>query len=256
MKGILFGMALLLVGGCSSREGRPREILSREIQPSEVRLREFRLKEVQPEEAQPGKVRAQGVQSEVFRPREGDLLFQVNEPSAMTDAIVEATARDGAPGFSHVAIYCEEQGEGRVLEASGEGGVRCVTIEEFLRSSARIDGRPGVVVKRVKGEVEFPVGQAIERARSHIGEPYDYSYRPGNGRMYCSELVYVSYLRADGTPLFTARPMNFRNAAGELPAFWAELFERLGEPVPEGVPGTNPNDMAAEPLLEEVGRYF
>lgn len=198
-----------------------------------------------------------GCTSREFQPRPGDLLFQVNEPSAMTNAIVDATARGDALGFSHVAIYCEEQGEGRVLEASGEGGVRSVPLEEFLRSSARIGGRPGVVVKRVKEEGEkFPVGQAIERAKSHIGEPYDYSYLPDNGKMYCSELVYVSYLRADGTPLFTAQPMNFRNADGELPAFWTELFERLGEPVPEGVPGTNPGDMAAEPVLEEVGRYF
>lgn len=33
-------------------------------------------------------------------------------------------------------------------------------------------------------------------------------------------------------------------------------FARLGEPVPEGLPGTNPNDMAREEILEEVHRYF
>ena len=41
-----------------------------------------------------------------------------------------------------------------------------------------------------------------------------------------------------------------------LPKLWADLFDRLGEPVPEGLPGTNPNDMAQEELLEEVHRYF
>ena len=50
--------------------------------------------------------------------------------------------------------------------------------------------------------------------------------------------------------------MNFRAADGTLLQFWADLFDRLGEPVPEGLPGTNPNDMAQEELLEEVHRYF
>ena len=50
--------------------------------------------------------------------------------------------------------------------------------------------------------------------------------------------------------------MNFRAADGTMPAFWTELFEKLGEPIPEGVPGTNPNDMAREGVLTEVGRYF
>ena len=50
--------------------------------------------------------------------------------------------------------------------------------------------------------------------------------------------------------------MNFRAADGTLPQFWTELFARRGEAVPEGVPGTNPNDMAREAALEEVFRWF
>lgn len=73
---------------------------------------------------------------------------------------------------------------------------------------------------------------------------------------HCSELVWESYRAENGTPLFTARPMNFRAADGTLPQFWADLFDQLGEQVPEGLPGTNPNDMAREELLEEVHRYF
>ena len=50
--------------------------------------------------------------------------------------------------------------------------------------------------------------------------------------------------------------MNFRAADGHMPAFWTELFDRLGEPIPEGIPGTNPNDLAKEPVLQEVWRFF
>ena len=189
-----------------------------------------------------------------FTPNTGDLLFQVNEPSAMTDAITDATAQQDRYKISHVAIFQRTETGMWALEATGEGGVRRTPWHEFLNSSARINGRPGVIVMRVRED--FPIGEAMRRAESHLGEPYDYSYLPDNGRMYCSELVYESYRRADGTPLFTARPMNFRNADGELPAFWVELFGRLGEPVPEGIPGTNPADMAKEPVLEPVHRFF
>ena len=96
----------------------------------------------------------------------------------------------------------------------------------------------------------------IERARKFIGQPYDYSFRPDNGKMYCSELVWESYLAPDGSRRFPARPMNFLAADGSLPRFWAELFAGLGEEIPQDIPGTNPNDMARDPQLKEVTRYY
>ena len=53
-----------------------------------------------------------------------------------------------------------------------------------------------------------------------------------------------------------ARPMNFLAADGSLPRFWAELFAGLGEEIPQDIPGTNPNDMARDPQLKEVARYY
>ncbi len=122
--------------------------------------------------------------SEEFPLRTGDLLFQVNEPSEMTEAITDATAPHDRHKISHVAIFQQAGDRRLVIEATGRGGVRKVTLEEFLRSSARIEGRPGVLAMRVRAE--FPVGEAIRRAEAHLGEPYDYSYLPDNGRMYSS----------------------------------------------------------------------
>ena len=45
--------------------------------------------------------------------------------------------------------------------------------------------------------------------------------------------------------------MNFRAADGSL-----ELFAGLGEEIPQDIPGTNPNDMARDPQLKEVARYY
>lgn len=188
------------------------------------------------------------------RPHTGDLLFQAGKNSDMTGAITAATGEDGQLNFSHVGIAVVSGGADSVLEATTDGGVRLTTLAEFLDRSAKIGGRPAVVAMRLKDTAG--VAAAVRRARSFLGVPYDYSYQPGAGKLYCSELVWESYRAEDGSPLFTAQPMNFRAADGTLPQFWADLFARLGEPVPEGLPGTNPNDMAREEILEEVHRYF
>ena len=191
-----------------------------------------------------------------YTPQAGDLLFQVAADGAFSDAIVTATAQRDSLQFSHVAIVAvAEDGTPYVVEASSRCGVARTAWDTFFAASQPVSGHPGVVAMRVT-ERDFPVAEAVARAETHIGEAYDWSFRPDNGSLYCSELVYESFRRADGSPLFTARPMNFRAADGHMPAFWTELFDRLGEPIPEGIPGTNPNDLAKEPVLQEVWRFF
>lgn len=184
----------------------------------------------------------------------GDLLFMAGESSAMTGAITAATGRNGGLNYSHVGIAAGSERADSVIEATTEGGVRIVALDEFLARAVRIGGRPGVVAMRLKDTAG--VAAAVARARRFLGQPYDYSFRPRNGRMYCSELVWESFLAPDSSYLFSARPMNFRAPDGSMPPFWTDLFARLGEPVPEGVPGTNPNDMARERLLIQTGYRF
>lgn len=185
--------------------------------------------------------------------RTGDLLFQCGT-GTMTEAIVDATGRDEALNFTHVGIAVIGERGDSVLEATSDGGVRMTALDDFLNKSAKLNGRPAVVAKRLNDTTG--VAAAVRRARTLLGLPYDYSFRPDNGHYYCSELVYESYRHPDGSPRFTARPMNFRAPDGTLPRYWAELFERLGEPIPEGVPGTNPNDMSRDVQLHEVHRWF
>lgn len=194
----------------------------------------------------------------------GDLLFMCGENSEMTGAITAATGSDGRKNaakngdggldFAHVGIaVCANEADS-VLEATTEGGVRMTALAEYLDRAARIDNRPAVIAKRLRDTTG--VAAAIARARTHIGLPYDYAFGPGADAFYCSELVQACYLRADGSPVFATQPMNFRAADGTMPQFWVALFAGLGKPIPQGVSGTNPNDMAREAALAEVYRYF
>lgn len=185
----------------------------------------------------------------------GDLLFQVGKNSGMEQAIKAATGRSKTPDFTHVGIVVVRDGADSVLEATSEGGVRMTSLKEFLqRAAPDIKGRPLVVAKRLRDTAGLAA--SLQHAAACIGHPYDYAFRHGNGRYYCSELVWENYRTPDGERRFPARPMNFRAQDGTMPQFWIELFEQLGEPIPEGEPGTNPNDMACDPQLQEVGRWF
>ena len=46
--------------------------------------------------------------------------------------------------------------------------------------------------------------------------------------------------------------MNFKNAEGEFPLYWEQLFALLGQPIPQDIPGTNPQAMSAEAILRPV----
>ncbi len=190
-----------------------------------------------------------------FVPEEGDLIFVVAQESAMSSAISESTSRGESLSFDHVAMVAvDSTGLPYVIEAAPKGGVKRTEYADFLKNAPLVGGQPGVVVKRLS--VEFSAAETVRRAEAHVGEEYDWSYTPDNGRMYCSELVYESYFSKDGGRIFTAVPMSFRNEEGNIPDFWVELFAKLGEEIPEGEPGTNPNDMSEDPALYEVHRYF
>ena len=62
-----------------------------------------------------------------------------------------------------------------------------------------------------------------------------------------AELIEVVF---DG--LFPSKPMNWRDAEGNLPKYWVQHFKKLGVPVPEGVPGTNPTDLSRSPILKKL----
>ena len=190
----------------------------------------------------------------------GDLLFQAGKTSEMTGAITAATGEDAAAEFlARGNRRSLATGADSVLEATSDGGVRLTALAEFPRPLGKNRRTAGG-----HGAMRSDATRQASRPRSHgpaayLGQsPTTTLSGPDNGKMYCSELVWASYLAPKtARRLFTARPMNFRAADGTLPQFWTELFApSRAKQIPEGVPGTNPNDMARESILECAGRYY
>lgn len=190
----------------------------------------------------------------------GDLLFvgipadYVPGKGTAEEAISQATSKEGELNIIHTAILERTPDDGiMVIDATFAYNVDRHPLDTLKKQFTLEGGKsPVFIVKRLKKgfRPEF-----IDNARKYIGQKYDYSFMPGNDEQYCTELVQVSYLEPDGTPIFPSAPMNFKNADGVIPEYWDWLFNLLGIPVPQDVPGTNPQDMFASPRLNEVMRF-
>lgn len=185
----------------------------------------------------------------------GDLLFQVSGNSDFSNAITVSTGLPDDISFVHVGIVNVMAKDSIVvIEASPEKGVCVTPLSDFLDTASKIDGSPAVVVKRL--DISYPVNKMIETALGFVGEEYDWWYLPDNGKMYCSELIYESFVDNTGDHIFNAYPMNFRDKDGKMPEFWVSLYDKLGMAVPEGIMGTNPNELSRDKKLKEIFRFF
>ena len=173
-------------------------------------------------------------------PHSGDLLFCVQQDSDMEKAIGSSTGE-----YTHVAIL-EVDNNGRIwiIEATSGVGVHRIPFRHWKKDNG--------IFRVYRLSIPFDTAAVIARAKSFIGQPYDDSFLPDNGSLYCSELVYEAFLDSSGKHLFENQPMNFRDKNGKMPRYWKRHFRKLGIPIPEGVPGTNPTDMAKSKLLNQV----
>ena len=219
-------------------------------------------------------------------PRAGDLIFVSDSSDDFDSAVAQSTsgydsavaqstsgacslgsAYDGsaARSYSHVGIY---DGRGGVWEATPSKGVVLTPLEDFLTSWTRAD------LFRLIDKEEVDTEDVISRASSLFGRPYDFAFAPGDSALYCSELVQVCFLLDStynnngscdgnapslehldpkkGVSLFESAPMNFAGPDGIILPYWTAWFDSLGIPVPQGVPGTNPNALSRSPFLRKL----
>ena len=188
----------------------------------------------------------------------GDLIF-VGIPAdysldstSMDSAIAEATGAKDSLNLIHVAIAeVDAQGQAWIIDATIKYGVDRHPLDTFLTQFTLKDGSlPVFEVMRLKDDSQ--AGRDVERAKQYVGMPYDVAFQPDNDALYCTELVQLSYLTESGEQVFASAPMNFKNAEGEFPLYWTQLFELIHQPIPQGIPGTNPQAMSRDPQLRSV----
>lgn len=187
----------------------------------------------------------------------GDLVFVALpmdyslDEGSMDEAISSATGSPDSLNLIHVAIAEVSSDSTWIIDATIKHGVDRHPLDTFLTDFTLKDGSmPVFIIKRLKDPsmaVSF-----VENAKRFLGKAYDLHFMPDNDSLYCSELVRDSYILPDGTYVFDAAPMNFKGPDGEFPVYWQQLFALLGSPIPQDLPGTNPQDMSSSPELITV----
>jgi len=184
----------------------------------------------------------------------GDLLFQVDKGS-MSEAIAKVTIGESNINYTHVGIVLVKNDTIFVIEAIPTG-VRKTLLDTFMLHSATLEEKPIVAVGRLKQEYRELIPHALVRAGNLLGKPYDFVFCPDNDAYYCSELVEVSFLDKQNTPIFEPISMNFRDTDGNLPTYWIEHFEKHNAVIPENCQGSNSGDLSKSDKIEIIYRYF
>jgi hypothetical protein len=181
----------------------------------------------------------------------GDLLFAgvlLDKQEDLSSAINEVTQTNEQTNYFHVGITEVHDDTVWVIHAAPGKGVCREQLEKFINNSSDL-----VDVYRLKDPYRSFISAALERSRALIGQPYDSVYIMGCGHgYYCSGLIFTLF---EGYDVFSLEPMTFKDQkTGEFHPGWVEYYEKMGRAIPEGLPGCNPNGMAASPSLFFLGR--
>lgn len=178
----------------------------------------------------------------------GDLLFRGAASANLSKAIDEVTQTGGETHFSHMGMVELKEDRVFVLHASPEGGTCRVSLHAFLYPD---DGPVEVVAYRLKARWQKAIPAALEQAGMMLGKPYNNHYISVDTACYCADFVCRAFA-ADS--IFELNPMTFKDPrTGEFLPAWVEHYGKLGMEIPEGLPGCNPNGMAASGKLERLG---
>lgn len=181
--------------------------------------------------------------------QDGDLLFVTAARTGLSGAIDDATATQGEPSFDHVALVAHA-GETQVVLHADELGSREQPLQAFIDEATAKHRQ--IVVYRLTPEHRPAIPDAIAQARRMLGKPYNQTYVQDDNSYYCSDFIERAF-RAH--QVFALQPMNFKNLqTGKVSSYWTEFYRSKGMAVPQGLPGTNPNDMAKAAALRMVGR--
>ncbi len=124
-------------------------------------------------------------------------------------------------------------------------------VTSFLETFTGRSGiAPIVMVKRLKDNSNAK--EYVQKAKTMMNQPYDYEFAPDNGALYCTELIYKSYVREDGTHVFKEYPMDFKGPDGEFIPYWVRIFDMFKRPIPQGEMGTTPASIFYSDALRPV----
>lgn len=176
----------------------------------------------------------------------GDLLFVEAKKENLSGAISRVTENDNSISFDHIAIVERKNNKINVLEASIKNGSNKLPYREFLKEHKETK----ILLYRLKPEYQYSIPNALVKANSMLGKPYNTSYILNDNSYYCSDFIERSF---NDAKIFELKPMTFINPkTGKTDEFWLTFYKKLGLEVPEGKLGCNPNGLSQSNKIEKI----
>lgn len=182
--------------------------------------------------------------------KEGDLIFQNINCGPLCDAINEVTHGYENINFNHIGMVIEHEGTLQVVEATWPKV--CITpLDKFITKDTEAQ-----YLGRLLPKYHGLINKAKEFSIAQVGLPYDVNYLMDNGKYYCSELLYDAFKNANnGEEVFNLYPMTYKSKkTNKFFPVWLEYFQKMGQDVPEGLPGCNPAGMSLSEKIVIIGR--
>lgn len=130
----------------------------------------------------------------LFAYQEGDIIFQSLPRGDLVNAIEGMTKSE----WSHCGLVMRENGQWVVYEALDT--VHRTPLSAWIQRG-RNNGN--FEVYRLKPAVPVDAEQLRRHLQPFLGKPYDFHYAPDDSEIYCSELVYKVFDRAQNIKIGT-----------------------------------------------------
>ena len=181
--------------------------------------------------------------------KNGDLIFVGAQTEELSGAINRVTKLSEETNFDHVGLIEKTSDSFFVLHAAPMGGSQREEIHHFYTSQTEKNNK--IVIYRLKDDYQKTIPNAISKAKTMLGKPYNWLYILNDDELYCSDFVERAF-RNDN--VFELIPMNFKNQeTGKIDDFWVDFYRKKGKDVPQDEPGTNPNQLASSEKLIKIG---
>ena len=181
--------------------------------------------------------------------KNGDLIFVGAQTEELSGAISRVTKISEKTNFDHVGLIEKTSDSIFVLHAAPMGGSQREEIHHFYTSQTEKKNK--IVIYRLQKEYQATIPNAITKAKTMLGKPYNWLYILNDDELYCSDFVERAFRNDE---VFELIPMNFKNKeTGIIDDFWIDLYKKKGKEVLQDEPGTNPNQLASSEKLTRIG---
>jgi uncharacterized protein YycO len=178
----------------------------------------------------------------------GDIVFRGASTSNLSEAINDVTQTSKSTNYTHIGICDIVNGEVIVYHSDLGKGVVKESLELFINSKDSISYN--VDLYRIKKLESKQIENAISKAKTLVGNPYNTTYLIEDKGYYCSEYIYEIFKKDS---VFELEPMTFKNSkTNTFHKGWIDHYRNLGIAIPEGKLGCNPNGMANSNTLEFI----